>query len=132
MKKKSKHFITACGTYPNQILISVGGTYKEMVDYLVKEKIDITDFQEFKEHIENFTGKGDKGFEMMNEKGQILLYLKEFKDNWETYEVLLHEVCHIVQDLFDQRGMVGEKEAFAYELEYLFRNIRKLLNHLNK
>jgi hypothetical protein len=63
----------------------------------------------------------------------VILYLREWVRDWHSYETLLHEIVHAVQYIFeDCRGLWSENEAVAYQIEYLFRSIRRKLDRVDK
>ena len=131
MKKIVKcHFIQEWGTYTNQTLICVNLTTDEIIKAAKKEKaakwfIDI--LEKDKEDIKKLMDDGARGFFMSNQ-GASVLWLKKFEDEWEWYEVLMHELHHAVHHILrDNKGMGDELEAQAYQQEFLFREIRHVL-----
>lgn len=61
-----------------------------------------------------------------------LLILGVYEDRWKFWEILIHEICHIVDRVAEHRRMEKEVEAKAYLFEYLFRNIRRKLMGIDK
>lgn len=59
----------------------------------------------------------------------IIVVLKAELNNPDS--TLVHEMCHVVQKLFNECG-IEDEEVFAYTLEYLFSEGRKLLEKFRK
>lgn len=59
----------------------------------------------------------------------IIVVLKAELNNPDS--TLVHEMCHVVQKLFNECG-IEDEEVFAYTLEYLFLEGRKLLEKFRK
>ena len=115
-------FIVDCGTYPNEILVAIGSNYNEIISFLKKKKLSLDGFEKHKEVIEkNCTYRGSA---MMFKNGYLLLQIEKYREEWDWYEVLMHEVCHVVQYIFEHRE-IEDDEAFAYQLEYLFKTVRR-------
>jgi hypothetical protein len=56
----------------------------------------------------------------------ILAFCEEFEDSWETYELLIHEITHVVQGVREwMNGGRTESEFEAYLMQYLFSQIRR-------
>lgn len=138
-KKKPKPimFVQDFGTYTNEILVLCGVTdKKELLKYLkkVKAKFEFSkwvleDFDGWKKDIEK---KHLAQFCFNNEIQGGVLMLRPMEDCWNYWEVLMHEVHHIVQNLAKQKGMFEELEAQAYLFEYLFKSIRRILMGVDK
>lgn len=59
----------------------------------------------------------------------IVVVLKAELNNPDS--ILVHEMCHVVQKLFNERG-VEDEEVFAYTLEYLFFKGKEFLEKFKK
>lgn len=59
----------------------------------------------------------------------IIVVLKAELNNPDS--TLVHEMCHVVQKLFNECD-IEDEEVFAYTLEYLFSEGRKLLEKFRK
>ena len=59
--------------------------------------------------------------------GAFLLRLRPFEDTWDYWEVLIHELHHLVHGLAEHLAMEKETEAQAYLQEHLFNKIRRKL-----
>lgn len=118
------------GTYPNQIPVFVGMNHKEMVNWMKKENV-YKDFiksfdEEYKE--DDWLKEGYHG-RVCDDDGKVLLWIKDWKNDWESHDTLMHECLHIVQFMLNKhRLMEDEYEAQAYQLEYLVKSIRQKLN----
>ena len=60
-------------------------------------------------------------------KVPVILFMKNMKRDWYFWETLLHEITHIVHTLSRKGGFEDETEHKAYLTEYLFREIRRIL-----
>lgn len=139
MKKRFKNlmFVQTCGTYTDEILVIVGEFKKtEVFKYLkkVKAKVDyskwvLNDYDEWLRVIKEEA----KGLFCFNDKvsGTVLM-LRKPEDTWEYWEVIMHEVHHIVQKLSKKNKMFEEAEAQAYLFEYLFRQLRRKIMGIEK
>lgn len=59
-------------------------------------------------------------------KTAYVLSVQAFKDNWDWYETLIHELHHLVQfSIAEARGAEKEIEFLAYAQGELFREIRR-------
>lgn len=131
MKKIS--FIQGWGTYTNQTFVCVGMTFQEVIRQNKRLHADkwFTDFiTERKATFEGELRAMPKGFLMYHESGASLLWLKTWKDDWEHYETLIHELHHAVHFMLGKlRLMNDEAEALAYQQEWMFRQLRRRLRH---
>jgi len=114
-------FIINCGTYPNEVLVAIDSNYNEIVSFLKKKKLSLEGFEKNKKIIEKNCAY--QGSVMMFKNGYLLLQIKKYRNSWDWYEVLIHEVCHVTQYIFENRE-IKDDEAFAYQLEYLFKTVR--------
>lgn len=60
-------------------------------------------------------------------RGAGLIHLRPYKNGWDFWDTLMHEVFHYVDDISNQMSFEDEKEAKAYLHEDLFRQIRRRL-----
>ena len=60
-----------------------------------------------------------------NYKNYILWFL-DFKIKADTLYVIAHEVSHLVDNVFEDRGVKNDTEARAYYLEYWVRQLWRL------
>ena len=127
-----KIFIQDWGTYKNETLVCIGTGHKEVLRFINSHGIQ----KRFKKWIlgneelfKSAVDRKDNGFFLFNE-GMSLLWLKDWKNDWEHYDTLLHELNHAVYFILgNSRLMNAEPEGLAYQQEYLFREIRhKLAN----
>lgn len=133
-KQKKQYFIQDWGTYSNQTLVVVGMKHEEIVSLMKRLKFD-------KEGITNFDTESKKedeadkafaytckGFMWFDDQGRSVLWFREWTNDWDHYDTLLHEIYHGVHHLMHlNKKMVKEEEACAYQMEYLFRSIRRKL-----
>lgn len=135
-KKKEQKFayIQEWGTYSNETIVSVGMTAEEILDWLKKNNgskkfIDFIN-KDARKEVERMISERVGGLFLPCE-GASLLWLCEWKNNWEQIEILVHEVHHAVQAILGRhRNMMQEDEALAYQQQFLFREIRRKLQKL--
>lgn len=92
-----------------------GELIKDLIDCFSKDKMLYPDTT-----FETFTTDGVQ---------YIIVVLKAELNNPDS--TLVHEMCHVVQKLFNECG-IEDEEVFAYTLEYLFSEGRKLLEKFRK
>jgi len=136
-KKKLTRFwyIQDWGTYNVQTPVFFGYTIPEITR--IMNKIEIK--QEAKNLWNNDSKMTDEVFEnksggVWRNSGYTLLYLPKFEDTWDLYETILHECVHLVlyqlgghKMFINQSCNSIEEEGLAYQIEFLFRAIRRKL-----
>jgi len=129
--KKPIIFIQNCGIYNNDIVVSSGADKKQIIAWLKKQKNVAKDaikwIEKETEGLERY--KINEGT-VLYDSGRFLLLLKPYDDNWEYWEVLIHELHHIVFDIAEIKSFEKETEAQAYLQAYLFNKIRRKLQGL--
>jgi hypothetical protein len=119
--KKVKPFIVNHGTYPFDILVCIGSSDAEVIAILSKSGCELDS-----EDKELLKINGD-GRTIMLVGGQTVLRLKDLKD--KSY--LIHEIFHAVEFLFNKIGikhdLTTSGEAYAYQMQYIFKEIDKHL-----
>jgi hypothetical protein len=133
--KKPRKFVyfQDWGSYSNETLVVVGMTCKETLSYIKRNDLQFS--EGFPNKLENFfeseKGAGCAGA-CVFDQGRSLLYFPRWYNCWDNWETLLHECYHLVYRIcMKNKGMENEDEAIAYQLEYLFRNIRLKLKSLD-
>ncbi len=130
-KTTKKAFIQEWGTYSNQTIVSVGMDVEDMLKYLkrIKAKYEIVkNLAANKEVIEKFLLEKCASCHIDRENGATILFFPEWKNDWEHWDTLIHEVTHLVHAVLGKmKNMMDEDEARAYQTEYLFREIRRKL-----
>jgi len=118
-----KWFIQEWGTLPNETLVVVGLTQKQIVARMKRSKFhkDVVEAFSRSEPLE------DASAWVWLRQGRTMLWFPEWKNDWEHYNTLLHETNHLVYHIIRDKGMTNEIEAQAYQHEYLFDNIRRRL-----
>jgi len=123
-------FTQSCGIFRNDILVAVGCNYDDILKYAEKygTKRFVIGIKKNEDNIKELIDR--KGFAILNKDlaYAAILYLEDFKDNWERLDTLLHELHHLVFMVARQKNFEDEMEAQAYLFEDLFRNIRHQLN----
>ena len=65
--------------------------------------------------------------------GKTILWLPKWNDDEDDVRTLVHETFHLVYSVLHKSNNMGrEEEAQAYQMEYLFGNIRTELNRIRK
>ncbi len=127
--KKPLIYVMDCGTYNDQMLVSIGANREQIVKYLKKTKCkkEAIAFVQNDEIPFEEIGGAKKGFFAVHpESGFCGIFLSPFLDEWEWYETLLHETHHVTNVLLTKsKNMSDEVEAIAYQQEFLFRSIRR-------
>ena len=124
-KIKSRIFVQKANPYRYEILVSVGATGKQVARFLAKgshRKYVEENLEYFDEIIEGkFLGRAIH----VKQIKFMALVLPRFKNEWDYYESLIHELNHIVYFISDDRTFKDEMEAQAYLQEHLFHEIRR-------
>jgi hypothetical protein len=128
MKEFKYHFIQDWGTYGNQTLVIVGEQDIEKV--LRKTKTPEEIIEEYKNSDCEVAAKEADGFVYDFQNSATILWLKKYDPkDWSTFDTMVHEIVHLIQKaMMEMRGMEKEYEAQAYQVEYLFKNIRNKIN----
>lgn len=123
-KKKTYNFIVPQGTYPFDVMVSIGETDEQLFPKLKKKLPEehhyaIPEYASFK--------PTTCGRYVMFPTGASLLRLREAPINAKYMAVLAHEIFHCVEFLFDKIGIKHDidasSEAYAYQIEYLTARI---------
>lgn len=118
---KKQHFIVCQGTYPFDILVSLGHTDAEVHD-IIEKKLSYKLSSREKRAIE-LTARGRTA---MLKGGQTVLRLRLQDTKPILQATIAHEVFHCVEFLFDRIGIqysLGAGEAFAYQIEHITQQI---------
>jgi|TARA_R100001530_G_scaffold130036_1_gene100698 hypothetical protein len=131
--KKPILFIQGSGIFINEILVCVGAEKKDIIAFVKKKKLnkDLIKWVSDDEKIWDFRANFPSFFAFNHKNGHSILFLEPFKDDWAYWEMLIHEIAHIVHTLAIQKAFTEEEEAKAYLSEYLFRSIRRILQKLD-
>src|SRR3990167_5117503 len=65
-------------------------------------------------------------------KNYLIMLLPKLEDNWGYWECLIHELSHILDWLCEWKMLTGETEARAYLHEWLFNQIRRKIQGIDK
>lgn len=138
-KKRTKFwYIQSCGTYTSDIPVFVGYTVKEITQIVKKQnwKKEPKDAWIKNYDEDNLVFDESKTGGVWFSQGYAILWLREFKNDWTSYETIMHECFHLVVNLLGKSKMminnsngVVEEEAMAYQQEFLFREIRRKLQN---
>ena len=132
--KKKQIFIQDCGIFRHEFVVATGYTVDEISEWAKKQKIK-GEYLDFLKGIETdaiqsgiLTGQ----LNYDNKLQRMALVTKEFVNEWEYWEIILHEITHATQQITLWNFLQGEHECQAYLTEYLFRNIRRKLQGVDK
>jgi len=133
-KKKVRAYIQGWGTYTNQTIVVVGMTHDQITGVMRRMKADPKIIaawdKDKKENDERWLAGANNGCSWFHD-GRSLVWFKDWKNNWEHWDTLVHELSHVIdQVLAVEKGMATETEGKAYQFEYLFRQIRRKLFQL--
>lgn len=132
-------YIQDWGTYSNQTAVFIGYTESEALTVMKKAKFDKDTVARFEKDIftdANFVATVSGFVWHDTQTPRTMLFMPEFKDTWISYETLMHECVHLtLNGLVKERRFVDfiggrhhlEQEGIAYQVEYLFRSVRKRL-----
>ncbi len=126
-KQKSIIFIQDHGTYSNETVCCFGGTKKDILAYLKRIKATKSAIQFVsKDFPEKYPS--ENGFIIYSDNGQTVLWMFPYKNCWKFWDILIHELSHLVDVVLSkQKCMSEETEARAYQIEFLFKTIRRKL-----
>jgi hypothetical protein len=118
----------------SDLLICVGVKKgKQIADWLnkygTKEAKKLLTPEIIKELDESLTGKLNAFLYVLEQEDANFYFicLKEFKNKWECFETLLHEIIHYKQFQWRDMRIRDEIEFEAYFVEHCFRSLRKEL-----
>lgn len=132
MNKKIKKFayIQNWGTYDQETLVCVGMSPEEILAYAKKHKFNKQTIKNFENEIPKLNKLYQGGCAITCVSGNTTcLILRNYEDTWSYWETLMHECYHLVYHVFGRNLMSTEEEAFAYQLEFMFRSIRRKLQN---
>lgn len=139
--KKKLLFVENLDPYQFDVLVMVGFTAsdkKEFMKQMKKYRIDFAAakifLEKYDEIIEGLKKNLGQFMWIQDEKDHMMyiLSLRAYEDTWKYWEILMHEVHHLVRELADTKGFLKEPEAQAYLFENLFRSIRRKLQGIDK
>ena len=131
-KVKKIAYIQGWGSFSNETLVCVGMNRQEIGKFMKKNKLK-------SEFISNFSSKtaafdkhiGDDSDDLPRvfyDNGRTILSFGNWKNDWEHWDSLNHEICHLVHAILGHhKNMMDEDEGRAYQHEFLFREIRRKL-----
>lgn len=125
-KIKSANFIIGMGTYPHDLMVSIGESDEQLLTLLQKSLLP-EHFEEVQEIFYNSRHKTTtQGRAYGFNNGGMLLRLNEYPTGAVGYGYLAHEIFHIVEHLFSHIGLKHcdkSSEAFAYQIQYITEKI---------
>lgn len=132
-KLKSVIYIQHWGTYRDDTIVCINASFKMVLSFLKRVKNCrpeiIKDFESRNESWDEHT-KNNPAFMLVVKKVKSsYLWLKEWDNSWQAGDNLIHETNHLIYDMLaESKGMGDEREAMAYQQEFLCKSIRDELN----
>jgi hypothetical protein len=124
-------FIQDWGSYTNQTFVSVGMPINDTIRAMGRLNVSQPLINNFKRTMIQM--RSDLLGVTWHNSGCTVLWLPDWKNDWEHWYTLIHETHHLVQHvLVTTNRMYDEADALAYQQEYLFRHIRERLQKLSK
>ena len=110
------------GTYPFDMLYTVGTTNEEIIAYLRKSGVELSDedIGNIREHVLR------SGWTMALSCGGFVLWLRKAPKTAYTHAVLAHEAFHITSFLFSRVNIehsMASDEAWAYQIEFIVNSL---------
>jgi hypothetical protein len=125
-----KIFVYNSSIFQQEILIVIDTPYKKLKDWIIKKAekplVDLFKEDEIKEQF-NISYDGAVHHFNTNGNDYYIFNFRNFKDAWNKYELLLHEIVHLKQYFFRNRSVEDEDEFEAYFIQNTFREIRQLI-----
>ena len=138
-KQKPLVFSQEINPYRHEMIICVGANVGDVKKWLKKfgrKEVKADYLKLLGENEKLFTKilNGDQlGYALANlKKHDLVLILPRLKDKWEYWESLIHELSHVLDWLCDWKMLNGETEARAYLHEWLFNQIRRKIQGIDK
>lgn len=123
-KKKIYNFIVPHGTYPFDVMVSIGETDEQLFSKL-KSKLP----SQYHDSILEYAAYNTIGYGRfaMFPTGASLIRIKEKPKTARYQGFLAHEIFHAVEFLFERIGLKHDSdisgEAWAYQIQYLTEKI---------
>lgn len=119
-------FVQDWGTYSNETLVIVGMNAEEILAHADKRNLAFSgDFPKQLRRIFKKEAASSTSGRCLFDEGRSLLWLPSWKNDWENWETLMHEIVHLIHRCLCINKCMGEEdEAQAYQMEYLFHNLR--------
>lgn len=142
MKKKNPApFLQDWGSYPHLTAVYIGKSPKEITDSLTKaSKLKITKsvfeeriglLKEVKKVFKSYKPE-TRGYSIKFPEHRFsIISLKTWAMDIENLQLLLHEICHLIEWYF-LRINIKDEEAKAYLYQFLFARIVEQLGWRNK
>lgn len=122
-------FIQDWGTYSNETFVFVDYSLEEIIKRLKNKG-----WTDLANKIEAHSQKKDSVFNKKNNGlswvcgSKSILIFKDWKNDTKHLGLLTHELYHLIFAIMHrQKGMATENEACAYQISYLFREIKDKL-----
>lgn len=137
MKKPitKKLFFLHIPIYEREICIIVGMTHDEAVKEAKKQKctkkfIEDLEWETAKELCDKVADKiaSTQGAVVRVNDESYFVFLKPYKNDWEYFDTLSHELFHLVQFMGDILKFWDDVEPPAYLHTWLFKELRRVLS----
>lgn len=127
-KPAKRHVILDGGTYPDDTLLAVGMSRKEVAAVVrsvggAKAARLADEYEKCVGHHETDVEEGGSATaHVYCFEGMTIMSFRKWDGSWDDWGTLVHETAHLVQMLLvEGRGMHQEVEAQAYHQQYLFQ-----------
>lgn len=132
-----KIFVHNIEIFKTDVLICVGVKIEEIKKWADKYskpmKFILNDKTEYKAIEELMSGSIGMACELKKDNTPYyFMWLKEFGNNWDDINTLNHEIVHLKQFLFKNKGINDEIECEAYFQETTFDVLRRKLTKFIK
>lgn len=128
-KNKPKVFVQPTHIFREDILVCVGASFEDVKKFVKGEVLK--SIERYKGLFQEVLDGKQLGY-AVEANGWLYLILPKFKDTWSYWEILIHELHHIVFYMSKKKTFDDEMEAMAYLQEWLFREIRRKLQGIKK
>jgi hypothetical protein len=120
-KKRSGIFLLKGEVFPYDVLVCLGVSREDVLRYYKNRfVVDLTDAEK-----EAFNCSG-RGQTLRLENRAFILWLKDFPQTPDHFGYLAHEIFHTGDLMLRRAGVMlsdDSDEAFAYQIDWLTRNI---------
>lgn len=133
-KYKTGAFLQDWGTLPTETIIVLG--YRTKIELLEGIKTNIPNIKASalkrlqESNFAKYIDKSENDGFVYYDEGRTLLYLKTWNHSIYSMGVFIHELSHLIDFIFKDKGMLEETEARAYQTEYLFSQIATRLDKI--
>ncbi len=129
-RPEKQSWVQQTAQWRKDIFVSTGYSAAEILAGIKKAKVKDWMLKHVEAHQEDWKKLIDMNcaFVSCEEKhGALIIRLRPYRDSWDFWETLIHELSHAVDFIAERINIEKETEAKAYLQEFLFREIRRKL-----